>query len=58
MSDGGVRQLIQGMVGHNHLKEVYVPERCKEENIEATAAMSHVVRREQQLSQNYWPLLL
>mmetsp|Transcript_5842 Transcript_5842/g.13931 ORF Transcript_5842/g.13931 Transcript_5842/m.13931 type:complete len:321 (+) Transcript_5842:89-1051(+) len=35
MSDAGVRQLIQGMVGHSHLKEVFVPERCKEENIEA-----------------------
>jgi len=35
ISDAGARHLIQGMLGHTHLKEVLVPERCKGETFEA-----------------------
>lgn len=35
ISDAGAHQLVQGMVGMNHLKKVYVPDRCSAKTWEA-----------------------
>merc|ERR1711974_55960 len=35
LSDTGATALVQGMVGHTHLKEVFVPERCSGKTFEA-----------------------